>query len=83
MLDFSLAVGHHLLIVGLLGTFLPIGLLSVPPTIAFPTWCRADIGPDPRVVARVRRWLWAERVLFALLPISAAATARGYDAGWF
>ena len=81
MLDFSLAVGHHLLIVGLFGTFLLIGL-TVPPTIAFPTWCRADIGPDPRVVARVRRWLWAERVLFALLPISAAAFARGYDADW-
>jgi len=30
------------------------------------------------VIRRVRRYLWAEAVLFLLLPLFAAAMARGY-----
>ena len=40
-----------------------IGLLSVPPTLAFLKW---------------RRYLWMEVALFPLLPAFAAAMARGY-----
>ena len=61
-----------------LGTFALIGLLSVPPTLAYLRWRREGGAPDPQQVAGVRRLLWAEVLLFALLPIFAAAMARGY-----
>lgn len=56
--------------------FLVIGLLSLPPTIAYFRWKKAL--PTDVQVAGVRRWLHAELVLFPLLPIFAAAMARGY-----
>jgi putative membrane protein len=59
------------------GVFLAIGLLSVPPTIAYFRWKRAG-APSDAEVARVRRFLHAELMLFVLLPIFAAAMARGY-----
>jgi putative membrane protein len=61
-----------------LGTFGVIGLLSVPPTIAFIGWRRANIVPNDAQVRTAQRYLWTEVVLFALLPIFAAAMARGY-----
>ena len=61
-----------------LGTFAVIGLLSVPPTIAYIRWRRAGAAPTDAQVAGVRRYLWAEVALFALLPAFAAAMARGY-----
>jgi putative membrane protein len=61
-----------------LGTFGVIGLLSVPPTIAFIGWRRANIVPNDAQVRTAQRYLWIEVVLFALLPIFAAAMARGY-----
>ena len=73
---------HNLFFWAKVGTFLLIGILSVPPTITFLRWRRDDGGPDPEDVARVRRWLWAELVLFAPLPVFAAAMARGYGADW-
>ena len=57
--------------------FLVIGLLSAPPTIAYFRW-RRDGAPSDAEVARVRRFLHAELMLFPLLPIFAAAMARGY-----
>jgi putative membrane protein len=66
-----------------IGTFALIGLLSVVPTMAILRWRRTLAGdpaftPAPASVSNVRRFLWAEAVLFALLPAFAAAMARGY-----
>ncbi len=69
---------HNLFFHLKVGTFLVIGLLSVPPTIAYIRWRRAGTAPTDAQVAGVRRWLLAELVLFALLPAFAAAMARGY-----
>ena len=64
MLDLGLAIGRHLLV---------FSLLSVPPTIAYIRWRRAAAAPTDAQVASVRRFLWAELALFALLPAFAAA----------
>jgi putative membrane protein len=61
-----------------IGTFVVIGLLSVPPTLAFLKWRRSGAAPTEEAVARVRRFLWGELALFPLLPAFAAAMARGY-----
>lgn len=59
-------------------TFLIIGLLSVPPTIRFIQWRRAEAPPSDAAIKGVRRYLHIELALFALLPAFAAAMARGY-----
>src|SRR5271155_4028310 len=61
-----------------IGTFAAVGLLSVPPTIRFIAWRRASVSPSDEAVTGLRRYLYAEVVLFALLPAFAAAMARGY-----
>jgi putative membrane protein len=66
-----------------IATFLVIGLLSIQPTIAIIRWRRAlaanaAFAPDAAAIGNVRRFLWAEALLFLLLPIFAAAMARGY-----
>lgn len=61
-----------------LGTFAVIGVLSVPPTIDYIRWRRANSAPNDAQVRMARRFLWTEIVLFALLPTFAAAMARGY-----
>jgi putative membrane protein len=66
-----------------IATFLVIALLSIPPTVAIIHWRKAlksDVAFAPRadVVRRVRGYLWAEAALFLLLPVFAAAMARGY-----
>ncbi len=61
-----------------IATFVIVGLLSVPPTISFIRWRGAGTTPGDAQVAGVRRLLWVEVALFALLPIFAAAMARGY-----
>jgi putative membrane protein len=63
-----------------IATFAVIGLLSVPPTIRFIAWRREGASPSDQAIAAVRRYLHAEVVLFALLPVFAAAMARGYGA---
>ena len=63
-----------------LGTFALVGLLSIVPTVAIIRW-RRTLAKDPAFVppvATVRRFLWAEAVLFAFIPVFAAAMARGY-----
>lgn len=60
------------------GVFLAIGLISVPPTIAFIRWRRSEVAPTAAQVAGVRRLIHIELALFALLPALAAAMARGY-----
>lgn len=68
-----------------LGVFLVIGLLSIAPTIQFIKWRGAlkkdaTALPTDAQVASVRRLVLAEVVLFALLPVFAAAMARGVGA---
>jgi putative membrane protein len=69
---------HNLFFHLKVGTFVVIGLLSIPPTVAYIRWRRAGAAPSDAQVTGVRRWLWAEMGLFALLPAFAAAMARGY-----
>ena len=63
--------------------FAIVGLLSIQPTIAIIRWRGAfkddpSFKPNDRQVQTVRRFLWAEVFFFALIPIFAAAMARGY-----
>jgi putative membrane protein len=69
---------HNAFFWGKIGTFVLIGLLSVPPTLDYLRWKKAGVAPDDAQVAKVRRWLYAEVVLFAPLLACAAAMARGY-----
>jgi len=61
-----------------IGTFVAIGILSVPPTLAFLKWRRTGAPPTDAAVHQARRYLWMELALFPLLPTFAAAMARGY-----
>jgi putative membrane protein len=66
-----------------IAAFLVVGLLSTPPTIAIFKWrqrVKADpaFAPSAAEVAKVRRLLGWELIVFALIPIFAAAMARGY-----
>lgn len=68
-----------------IATFALVGLLSIVPTLAILRWRRAlkaepAFLPLPAEVHRVRRFLWIEAVLFAFIPMFAAAMARGYGA---
>ena len=69
---------HNLFFHLKIGTFLLIGLLSIPPTVSYIRWRRSGATPSDAQVAGVRRWLSAEMALFALLPAFAAAMARGF-----
>lgn len=69
---------HNVFFHAKVGTFVLIGLLSIPPTIAYILWRRGGVAPTDAEVASVRRFLWIELALFALLPAFAAAMARGY-----
>lgn len=65
--------------------FAAVGLLSIPPTLQFLRWTRALQGgarnvAEPWQVARVSRYLAAELVLFALIPLMAVLMARGIGA---
>jgi putative membrane protein len=61
-----------------IAAFAIVAILSVPPTLQFIRWQRAGESPGDGAVGGVRRFLYAEVGLFALLPIFAAAMARGY-----
>ena len=66
-----------------MGLFVAVGLLSIAPTLRFLAWRRrlradASFRPDVAALIAVRRALWAEVVLFAGIPVAAAAMARGY-----
>jgi putative membrane protein len=51
-----------------------VGLLSIPPTLAFRRWRRA--APDEAAVGGVRRLLRLEVGLLLLIPVFAALMAR-------
>jgi len=63
--------------------FAAVGLLSIVPTMRFLSWSR-QAGADPgwRVpetqLASVKAYVRAEAALFLLIPVFAAAMARGY-----
>ena len=63
--------------------FVIVGLLSVPPTLRFIRWNRAAAAeadytvPDAEILA-MRRYLWLEALVLALVIIFAAMMARGY-----
>ena len=64
-------------------TFVVVGLLSIVPTVAIIRWraaLKSDVAfaPQANAIRRVRGYLWAEAALFLLLPVFAAAMARGY-----
>jgi putative membrane protein len=66
-----------------IATFIIVGLLSVRPTMAFIAWrkaLKADPGalPAPEAILLMRRFIWAQVVVFALIPVFAAAMARGF-----
>jgi putative membrane protein len=61
-----------------LAVFAAIALLSIPPTLAFNRWKRTATLPDVTALRAVRRYMHIELTLFALLPIFAAAMARGF-----
>jgi putative membrane protein len=66
-----------------MGAFLIVGLLSIQPTMALIRWRRAfahdaSFVPVAGQVRTVRRFLWLEVFFFALIPVFAAAMARGY-----
>jgi putative membrane protein len=61
-----------------LATFLTIGVLSIPPTLAIQRWRRSGALPDESAIRSVHRLFHYELALFVLLPIFAAAMARGY-----
>jgi len=60
-----------------LGTFAAVGLLSLPPTLSFMRWRKSALPPGDADIRRIRRYLHLELALFMLLPIFAAAMARG------
>jgi len=66
-----------------IAAFIAVALLSVIPTIKIIRWNRAlkddaSFRPAAPDIAGVRRYLWAEVAIFALIPAFAAAMARGY-----
>ena len=63
----------------LIGLFLAIGLLSLPPTLFYLRWRGST---QPVTVAegdfrRIRRFLWLEAALLAIAPLAATLMARG------
>ena len=65
-----------------MAAFLVVGVLSIPPTVRFIRWRRAQKAgtmdaPADLEVARVRRWFYLQAVFLALVPAFAAGMA-----GW-
>lgn len=70
---------------GKMGIFLIVGLLSAQPTLAIRRWLKASKGvpdyvPPAAEVALSRRFVHAQALGFALIPLFAAAMAQGYGA---
>jgi putative membrane protein len=66
-----------------MAAFAVVGLLSIAPTVLILRWrkraaAEAGYAPPPHEVATARRVLVLELMVFALIPVLAAAMARGY-----
>jgi len=61
--------------------FAAVGLLSISPTLQYLRWMRelnaGGKSPETWQIARVSRYLLAELILFALIPLMAVLMARG------
>lgn len=62
--------------------FVAVALISLPPTLQIQRWMRALKSGGSRVaadyeIARMRRYMLAEAVLIALIPLMAVMLARG------
>jgi putative membrane protein len=69
---------HNLYFWAKIAIFAVVGLLSLPPTFEFIRWRKLTVAPSEAEIKAVRRYLHVEVALFMLLPIFAAAMARGY-----
>src|ERR1700744_4894318 len=56
-----------------LAAFAAIGLLSLPPTLAFSRWRRSGVAPADAHIQSARRYLQWELALFLFFPIFAGA----------
>lgn len=68
---------------GKMAAFLVMGLLTIPPTIAFRRWAKAgerdnNYQPPAGEIAASRRFIHLQAGVLVLIPIFAAAMARGY-----
>jgi len=73
---------HNMMFWAKMAAFAAVGLLSVPPTFRIYYWWQAArkdpvYSPPFEEVNRVRGFLKAEAAVFILIPIFAAAVARG------
>jgi uncharacterized membrane protein len=79
MLDLVLAIAHHLLIFAIFAIlFTEFWVVRPGMGADFIRWRKLGTAPDDAAVRGQRRYLHAELALFVLLPIFAAAMARGY-----
>jgi putative membrane protein len=74
--------GHNPLLWTKVGLFAAVGLMSIPPTIAFIRWrrvLRADGSlPSEAEVRRVRKLVMAQAHIIPIVPLAAVFLARGY-----
>ena len=68
---------------GKMTAFLLVGILSVPPTLAIRRWVKGLANdsaylPPAREIAATRRLIHFQAGLIVLIPVFAAAMARGY-----
>ena len=68
---------------GKMAAFLVMGLLTIPPTMAIRNWLKASAtderyAPPAMEIARSRRFVHLQAGMLLLIPIFAAAMARGY-----
>jgi putative membrane protein len=73
--------GNHMFW-GKMTAFLLVGLLSVPPTLAIRRWAKgladsASFAPPAGEIAAARRFIHLQAAFLLLVPIFAAAMARG------
>ena len=63
-----------------MAAFLVMGLLTVPPTLAIRRWLKAgqDYVVPPKEISANRRFIYLQAGVLVLIPIFAAAMARGY-----
>lgn len=64
-----------------LALFAALGLISMPPTLQYLRWLRgfeaAPYAVAEYQVTRMRRYIWAELVMVAVIPLMATFMARG------
>ncbi len=61
-----------------LAAFIAVGLLSIPPTLAIIRWRKAGTPPSDADVNTARRFIYLQAGLLLLIPVFAAAMAKGY-----